>query len=77
MSETGNSTPLPGDNPIENREGDVLERADLAVTFTRQVLELDASRGATVGVFGPWGSGKTSFVNRMHPVSTAFANGQD
>ena len=63
MSETGNSTPLPGDNPIENREGDVLERADLAVTFTRQVLELDASRGATVGVFGPWGSGKTSFVN--------------
>ena len=33
------------------------------MTFARQVLELDASRGATVGVFGPWGSGKTSFVN--------------
>ena len=29
----------------------------------RQVLDLDASAGTAVGVFGPWGSGKTSFIN--------------
>ena len=63
MNTTGSSTPLPGDNPIENHVDDVLERADLAIAFARQVLEPDASRGATVGIFGPWGSGKTSFVN--------------
>ena len=63
MSATGNSTPLPGDNPIENHGDDVLERTGLAGVFARQVLDLDASHGTTVGVFGPWGSGKTSFVN--------------
>ena len=63
MSATGNSTPLPGDNPIGNHEDDVLERAGVADAFARRVLELDASHGTTVGVFGPWGSGKTSFVN--------------
>ena len=63
MSTTGNSTPLPGDNPIEDPAKDVLERSARAADFARQVLELDASHGTTVGVFGPWGSGKTSFVN--------------
>ena len=63
VSTTGNSTPLPGDNPIEYHEDDVLERAGLAIAFARRVLELDASHGTTIGVFGPWGSGKTSFIN--------------
>ena len=63
MSTTGNSTPIPGDNPIEDPAKDVLERSVRAADFARQVLELDASHGTTVGVFGPWGSGKTSFVN--------------
>ena len=63
MSASGNSTPLPGDNPIGDRGDDVLERAGVADAFARQVLALDASHGTTVGVFGPWGSGKTSFVN--------------
>ena len=63
MNTTGNSTPLPGDNPIEDPEKDVLERSVRAADFAHQVLELDASHGTTVGVIGPWGSGKTSFVN--------------
>ena len=63
MTTTGNSTPLPGDNPIEDPARDVLERSVRAADFAHQVLELDASQGTTVGVFGPWGSGKTSFVN--------------
>ena len=46
-----------------DRGDDVLERAGVADAFARQVLALDASHGTTVGVFGPWGSGKTSFVN--------------
>ena len=42
---------------------DVLERSGRADALARQVLGLDASEGAAVGVFGPWGSGKTSFLN--------------
>ena len=63
MSATANSKPLPGDNPIEDPTKDVLERSGRADAFARHVLELDVNHGTTVGVFGPWGSGKTSFVN--------------
>ena len=54
---------IPSDNPIRDPKYDVLGRADEAKKFARHVLELDASEGAVVGVFGPWGSGKTSFLN--------------
>lgn len=63
MNECGKSTCLPGDNPIRDHGDDVLERTVLAGTFARQVLDLDAREGTAVGVFGPWGSGKTSFIN--------------
>ena len=42
-------------------------RASAAESFARHVLALDASEGAAVGIFGPWGSGKTSFVNLARP----------
>ena len=52
-----------GDNPIQKPEDDVLGRSRAARSFAGQVLSLDASQGVVVGVIGPWGSGKTSFVN--------------
>ena len=52
-----------GDNPIQKPEDDVLGRSGVARSFAGQVLSLDASQGVVVGVLGPWGSGKTSFVN--------------
>ncbi len=54
---------LPGDNPIRRAMDDRLQRTEIAEAFARHVLALDPSEGATVGVFGPWGSGKTSFIN--------------
>ena len=54
---------LPGDNPISDDRDDIFKRAIVADDFARQVFVLDATGGATVGVFGPWGSGKTSFLN--------------
>lgn len=63
MNKNGKSTSLPGDNPIRDQGDDTLERTVPAEAFARQVLGLDASGSAAVGVFGPWGSGKTSFIN--------------
>ena len=57
------STVIKGDNPIRNSQEDVLGRVDVAKSFARHILALDASEGAVVGVLGPWGSGKTSFIN--------------
>ena len=54
---------IPGDNPILHVRDDVLGRGPIAESFARQVLALDVSLGAVVGVLGKWGSGKTSFVN--------------
>ena len=51
------------DNPIITIDQDVLQRAGIAERFALQVCRLDASEGSVVGVFGPWGSGKTSFIN--------------
>jgi predicted KAP-like P-loop ATPase len=51
------------DNPITKSEEDALGRVKPASSFARQVLAIDSSEGAVVGVLGPWGSGKTSFVN--------------
>lgn len=54
---------ITGDNPIRRREDDALRRLGMAQSFAQQVLALDVACGAVVGVLGPWGSGKTSFVN--------------
>jgi predicted KAP-like P-loop ATPase len=59
---------ITGDNPIRTPEDDALGRTKSARSFAVQVLSLDVSEGIVVGVLGPWGSGKTSFVNlaRVH-----------
>jgi len=59
---------LPSDNPIRLPEDDRLHRTEAARDFARQVLRLDVSEGTAAAVFGPWGSGKTSFVNLARTV---------
>lgn len=51
------------DSPITKPEDDALGRTKTAESFAEQVLTLDSAEGVVVGVLGPWGSGKTSFVN--------------
>lgn len=59
-----NSHP-PTDDPISSTSEDRLGRTSVAYDLARQVRALDASKGLVVGVLGPWGYGKTSFVNLM------------
>ena len=56
-------TPLLGDYPIQSSEEDLLDREKIAKHFVKIVLNLNSSRGVVTSVFGPWGSGKTSFIN--------------
>jgi hypothetical protein len=52
-----------GDNPIRGAADDLLGRSRGAAGLARQILTRDASEGLVIGVLGPWGSGKTSYVN--------------
>ena len=60
-----------GDNPIREPSEDRLGRAPLAASLAKQILHADASEGLVVGVLGPWGSGKTSFINLVRHNLTA------
>src|SRR6266851_1894521 len=63
QSEVRLTTSVIGDNPVRRAQDDQLGRQLVARSFARQVLALDAREGLVVGVLGPWGSGKTSFIN--------------
>lgn len=51
------------DNPITSVEEDTIGRLPLAENFIDSILSYDASKGLVVGIVGPWGSGKSSFIN--------------
>lgn len=53
------------DAPIRSSAEDDLGRAPVAHKFARSILELNASQGLVVAVLGPWGHGKSSFINLM------------
>ena len=55
--------PVSVDNPIKDASDDAFGRREVAETFVRQVLSLDASEGLVISLMGSWGSGKTSFLN--------------
>jgi len=54
---------LSTDHPISRPEDDLLNRSSAVSGFVKQMLRLDPTAGFVVGVLGPWGSGKTSFLN--------------
>lgn len=55
------------DNPINAPADDRFDRNGSARAFASDVLAQDAREGLVVGVLGPWGSGKTSFINLARP----------
>ncbi|MEC5171193.1 KAP family P-loop NTPase fold protein [Glaciihabitans sp. GrIS 2.15] len=53
------------DSPILSSDDDDLRRAPSARSLVRSIRKLDASKGLVVGIQGPWGFGKSSFINLM------------
>lgn len=52
-----------GDDEIESEDDDILQNGALAKEFAETVLASKAHFGLVFGIDGPWGIGKTSFVN--------------
>ncbi|MGE8450873.1 MAG: P-loop NTPase fold protein [Pseudomonadales bacterium] len=51
------------DDEIETEEEDILENDDQAKSFADTVMASGAHSGLVFGIDGPWGTGKTSFLN--------------
>jgi hypothetical protein len=56
---------LYNDSPINNKEQDKLGRAVFAAELAKTLTDSQLSDGFAVGIYGTWGSGKTSVLNMM------------
>ena len=53
------------DRPIQNKEGDKLGRSHFASMCAKAIVNLSVEETFTIGLYGKWGSGKTSLINMM------------
>ena len=51
------------DNPITSVEEDTLGRLSSSDSLVNSILDYDTKNGLVVGLMGPWGIGKSSFIN--------------
>ncbi|MDF2557692.1 MAG: ATPase associated with various cellular family protein [Bacillales bacterium] len=51
------------DKPISNSNDDVLGRRPFARQLSKAILSLGTTDNFTIGLFGKWGTGKTSLIN--------------
>ena len=67
---------LTPDKPIETAEEDLLGRSSFATSFGDAIIDYRFKDSIAIGLFGPWGSGKTSIVNMAmeHVVSVSELN---
>ena len=50
------------DSPIRQESDDLLNRSEFAKKIGDSIINLNAENGLCIGMFGPWGSGKTSIL---------------
>lgn len=53
------------DSPIQGKRDDLLNRGEFAKKIGQSILSMSAENGLCIGMFGPWGSGKTSILNML------------
>lgn len=54
------------DNPIKTEHEDLLRRVPLAKKIASLISQYTEHESFVIGIDGPWGSGKTSFVNLIN-----------
>ena len=51
------------DRPINKAENDLLGRANFSKQLGKSICEYNGTEGLVIGLFGKWGTGKTSVIN--------------
>ena len=65
------------DKPIEKLEEDVLGRASFAQQLAESILSIDLKDSFAIGIYGKWGTGKTSVLNMMQKEIESKAQNED
>ena len=65
------------DKPIEVETEDVLDRSNFSKKFAKTLNDLKNDETFTIGLFGAWGSGKTSIVNMALKELEKLQEGED
>lgn len=53
------------DNPIQSIEEDLLNRRLFSKELARSILSMKSDKSIVIGLYGEWGSGKTSIINMV------------
>lgn len=62
------------DHPIESCSDDALERAPVARRIADQLASAPTNHSMVFGLYGPWGSGKTSLLNMICEILESVSN---
>ena len=63
------------DLPIERSSEDILNRGCFAQNLAQVLLEYSSAESFSIGLYGKWGSGKTSLLNMVIEKITAANDG--
>ncbi len=76
-SHAGGSGHVETDRPVSTPEEDLLGRAEFAKKLANTLVGVPGSDPLVVGLYGPWGSGKTSVMNLVRHHLSPMAAAQD
>ena len=62
------------EKPINNQDQDLLGRSFFSSQLGKAIYEYNAKDGLVIGLFGKWGTGKTSIINMAINEINSLAN---
>ena len=65
------------DAPIKHQEEDLLHRRNFAKRLGKSLLDMKTNDGYCIGLFGPWGSGKSSVINMVLEEINTLSSGKE
>jgi len=62
------------DEPISNIKDDILNRNEFVSRLGKTIINWEANESLVIGIYGPWGSGKSSVLNLLQAYIESMEN---
>lgn len=74
---TADNKTIRTDNPIAKKEADTLGRGGFAEKIGKAIGQYDGLDSLVIGIYGKWGTGKTSVINMVLETVVAEATAEE